>query len=123
VIPLGFVCDIATYMVASDILVSKAGPGTIAEAAAVGLPVLMTSFLPGQEEGNVDFVVNQGFGDFQDDKNSEAVASKVCHWLQDSKRLNDMSCKAHKASSPRAAEDIVRVIGQSVVRWKELNEG
>ena len=122
VVPLGFVSNIAQYMVASDILVTKAGPGTIAEAAAVGLPVLLTSFLPGQEEGNVDFVVNKGFGSFQEDKNSEAVASIVCNWLQDPNKLNDMSFRAHQAGSPRAAEDIARVIGESVVRWKELND-
>lgn len=45
--PLGFVNNMADYMVAADILVSKAGPGTIAEAACVGLPILLTSFLPG----------------------------------------------------------------------------
>jgi len=32
----------AEYMVAADVLVSKAGPGTIAEAAAVGLPVMLS---------------------------------------------------------------------------------
>merc|ERR1711862_425822 len=62
VIPLGFVNQMAKYMVASDVLVTKAGPGTIAEAASVGLPVMLTSFLPGQEEGNVDFVINKQFG-------------------------------------------------------------
>lgn len=46
--PLGFVNNMAEYMVAADVLVTKAGPGTIAEAAAVGLPVLLTSFLPGE---------------------------------------------------------------------------
>jgi 1,2-diacylglycerol 3-beta-galactosyltransferase len=42
VIGLGFVDNMAEFMVAADVLVSKAGPGTIAEAAAVGLPVMMT---------------------------------------------------------------------------------
>lgn len=54
VVPLGFVRNMAEYMVAADILVTKAGPGTIAEAAAVGLPIMVTSHLPGQEAGNVD---------------------------------------------------------------------
>jgi len=67
VVPLGFVKNMAEYMVAADILVSKAGPGTIAEAAAVGLPVMVTSHLPGQEAGNVDIVLNGGFGDFCED--------------------------------------------------------
>ena len=57
VIGLGFVNNMAEYMVAADILITKACPGTIVEAASIGLPVLLTSYLPGQEEGNVDFVV------------------------------------------------------------------
>ena len=42
VIGLGFTSNMPEYMVAADILVTKAGPGTIAEAASVGLPVLLT---------------------------------------------------------------------------------
>ena len=45
VLGLGFVTNMADYMVASDLLVSKAGPGTIAEAAAVGLPVMITRYV------------------------------------------------------------------------------
>ena len=40
-------------MKASDVLVTKAGPGTIAEASICGLPCLMFSYLPGQEAGNI----------------------------------------------------------------------
>lgn len=42
VVGLGFVSQMADYMVAADVLVTKAGPGTIAEAASVGLPVMLT---------------------------------------------------------------------------------
>jgi 1,2-diacylglycerol 3-beta-galactosyltransferase len=45
VVGLGFVTRMAEYMVAADILVSKAGPGSIAEAAAVGLPVMLTRYV------------------------------------------------------------------------------
>ena len=45
VMPLGFLTNIPEYMVAADVLVSKAGPGTIAEAASVGLPVMMTRWV------------------------------------------------------------------------------
>ena len=43
---------------------TKAGPGTIAEAAIKGLPVMLSTYLPGQEAGNVDFVKEAGFGDY-----------------------------------------------------------
>ena len=45
VVGLGFINRMAEYMVAADVLVSKAGPGSIAEAAAVGLPVMLTRWV------------------------------------------------------------------------------
>ncbi|CAM9931802.1 unnamed protein product, partial [Laminaria digitata] len=53
---LGFVANMDEWMTASDLLVTKAsnlstlwaGPGTIAEACTRGLPVIISSFLPGQ---------------------------------------------------------------------------
>merc|ERR1712038_142601 len=120
--PMGFVSRMAEYMVAADILITKAGPGTIAEAAALGLPTLLTSFLPGQEEGNVDFVVEKKFGRYVSDGNPMEVSEVACEWLEDLQLLRQMSDCAMDAGCPHAAEEIVRCIGESVVRWKELNE-
>lgn len=41
----GFVNNMDEYMKASDVLVTKAGPGTIAEASICGLPCMMFSYL------------------------------------------------------------------------------
>jgi 1,2-diacylglycerol 3-beta-galactosyltransferase len=41
----GFVTNMDEYMKASDLLVTKAGPGTIAEASICGLPCMMFSYL------------------------------------------------------------------------------
>ena len=53
-------------MIAADLIVSKAGPGSIAEAAACALPVLLYDFLPGQEEANVDYVRNHKMGGYEE---------------------------------------------------------
>jgi 1,2-diacylglycerol 3-beta-galactosyltransferase len=58
----GFVSNMAEWMRAADIVVTKAGPGTIAEAQCAGTPLLLTSYVPGQERGNVDFVTSTGTG-------------------------------------------------------------
>ena len=120
--PLGFVTNMAEYMVGADLLISKAGPGTIAEAAALGLPVLLTSYLPGQEEGNLDFVLKNEFGAYVADSDPDGVARQCSSWLRDEEKLAEMSKKASKAGVPNAAEDIARYIGQSVIRWKVHNE-
>lgn len=61
---LGFVDDMPELMRAADLLVTKAGPGAIAEAAASGLPLILTGYLPGQETPNVRFVTAAGAGVF-----------------------------------------------------------
>jgi UDP-N-acetylglucosamine:LPS N-acetylglucosamine transferase len=57
IVPLGFVENIADLMVASDLLLTKPGGVTLAEAFSSRLPVLAFDPLPGQEEGNARFAV------------------------------------------------------------------
>lgn len=111
VVGLGFVTNMAEYMVAADVLVTKAGPGTIAEAAAVGLPVMLTSFLPGQEAGNVNVVLDGGFGDHCEDP--DGIADEVSCWLQDEQLMRVMSQQAREVGHPHAASDIVLEIGRA----------
>lgn len=59
---LGFTDKIPEYFRAVDLLVTKAGPGTLAEANAAHLPVVVYDYVPGQERGNVDFVRHNGLG-------------------------------------------------------------
>ena len=46
----GFADNMPELMCASDLLVTKAGPGTLAEAFIAGLPVIISGYIPGQEE-------------------------------------------------------------------------
>jgi 1,2-diacylglycerol 3-beta-galactosyltransferase len=59
---LGFTNKIPEYFRAVDLLVTKAGPGTLAEANAAQLPVVVYDYVPGQERGNVNFVRDNGLG-------------------------------------------------------------
>jgi 1,2-diacylglycerol 3-beta-galactosyltransferase len=58
----GFVDNMADWLRCADVVVGKAGPGTIAEAACCATPLLLTSYVPGQEQGNAEFVVSAGAG-------------------------------------------------------------
>lgn len=44
----GFVTNMAEWMTASDTIITKAGPGTIAEALICGLPIILNGFIPCQ---------------------------------------------------------------------------
>jgi len=56
----GFVHNMHEWMRAADLLVTKAGPSTISEALVLGLPMVLSGALPGQERPNVDYVVQAG---------------------------------------------------------------
>jgi 1,2-diacylglycerol 3-beta-galactosyltransferase len=58
----GFVQNMPEMMHASDVIVTKAGPGTICEALACNLPIILSGYVPGQEEGNVTYVVENHVG-------------------------------------------------------------
>ena len=62
-----------------DILVTKAGPGTISEAFIAGLPMILYSRLPGQEDGNVGYVVDNGAGVWA--PRPDAVVAALRNWL------------------------------------------
>ncbi len=58
----GFTRDMADFMRAADIIVTKAGPGTITEALNANLPIIMYAKIAGQEDGNVAYVEAEGAG-------------------------------------------------------------
>ena len=106
---LGFVDNMDEWMAASDCIVTKAGPGTIAEAATRGLPCLLSSHLPGQEAGNVKFVVENGFGAFV--KKPAKIGATIAKWFSDLNLREKLSSKALEAARPSATLDIARDIG------------
>jgi 1,2-diacylglycerol 3-beta-galactosyltransferase len=77
----GFVSDMPRVMGASDILVTKAGPATISEACIAGLPCIIYDAIPGQETGNVEYVVSADVGLFTPSPRETAQA--VEGWLSE----------------------------------------
>jgi 1,2-diacylglycerol 3-beta-galactosyltransferase len=58
-IVLGWVDNVEDYMYAADVVVSKPGPSTIHEVAAVGRPLVLTPAVGRQELGNAVYAVDQ----------------------------------------------------------------
>ena len=100
----GFVKRMSDYMEVADVMVTKAGPGTIAEATIRGLPTMLSSFLPGQEYANIPFVINGGFGEYS--PKPEVIAKTVRSWIQNPEKLEQLSSAARKAAAPQATQEI-----------------
>lgn len=100
----GFVDHMPQLMAASDVLVTKAGPSTIVEGLTTGLPIILMGFIPGQEEGNVSFVVDNGAGLLA--PTPEAIVEGLRALLQGDGRLVEMKARARALAMPGAAARI-----------------
>jgi 1,2-diacylglycerol 3-beta-galactosyltransferase len=113
---LGFVDYMPELMRACDVVVTKAGPGAIAEALATGLPLVITGFLPGQETPNVDFVVDSGIGAFA--PKEEDLRDEIRVLAEGGPTWREMSRRAEELAYPYASSDIARECLMLASRYK-----
>lgn len=106
--------DMPRIMAGSDILVTKAGPSTICEACIAGLPMILYDAIPGQEEGNVDFVVDNDIGVFAPDPRQ--LTQVVSQWLAEG--AESMANRAERART-MARPDAVWQIAEEI--WDYAN--
>lgn len=104
----GFVQDMPDFMQAADILITKAGPGTITEAINASLPMLLYSRLPGQEDGNVSYVVSRGAGFWT--PTDESLTQALQNWLENPESYQQAVQACHRIARPTAAMDIAKII-------------
>jgi 1,2-diacylglycerol 3-beta-galactosyltransferase len=104
----GFLRDMPDFMQAADVLVSKAGPGTISEALNAGLPIILYSRLPGQEDGNVSYIVSEGAGVWAPNPNQ--IVSALREWINypEKRRLASAACR--RLARPQAARQIAHIL-------------
>ena len=108
----GFVRTMPEFMQASNVLVTKAGPGTISEACISGLPIILYSKMPGQEDGNVDFVVNEGAGVWAPEP--EHVVATLQSWLAAPELRWQAAANCRRIARPQAARDIAAALAERV---------
>ena len=110
---LGFRNDIPALMRASDLLVTKAGPGTLAEASVAEVPVVVYDFVPGQERGNLDYVRTNGIGVVA--LSTAEVVSSVSRIVQNQERLSAMRARQGDIAPRGSARRIAELIAQTAI--------
>lgn len=109
----GFVSNLADWLRCADLVVTKAGPGMIAEAACCGTPMLLTSHLPGQERGNIEFAVAAGAA--RPARGARDLVRETGRLHRDPEALKAMragcAALARRAAATETAELIARLAG------------
>jgi UDP-N-acetylglucosamine:LPS N-acetylglucosamine transferase len=103
---VGFVDNVADLMRASDLLVTKAGGVTLAEAFSCAVAVVVHDVLPGQEAGNLQHVLRQDAVCFAPDPSS--LARIVQDLFHDPRRRAAVAERGARLARPLASQLIVR---------------
>jgi 1,2-diacylglycerol 3-beta-galactosyltransferase len=110
----GYVRNMPHMMAAADVIVTKAGPATITEAAIAGLPMILSDAIPGQEEGNVIYVIGNNAGTYAPDPRQ--VADTLESWLKEGPEgLTKRAENARRIANPNAVWEIA----DEVWKWAQ----
>ena len=105
----GFTREMPDFMRAADIIVTKAGPGTIAEALNASLPIILYSKIAGQEDGNVAFVESEGAGIWA--PKPELVVQALRRWISRPEEIRQIIEAARRAARPEASRRVAQILG------------
>ena len=116
----GFVREMPDFMRAANVLITKAGPGTITEALNAGLPMILYSHLPGQESGNIPFVVSEGAGVWA--PRSDQIVNALHSWLDNPDQYEQAVNACKKAARPGAAREIAHILVETLEKHRTTKE-
>jgi 1,2-diacylglycerol 3-beta-galactosyltransferase len=102
-----WVDNMPQLMKASDFVVSKAGGLIVSEALASGLPMIISEALPGQETGNMHYVVENHAGAWAPGP-AEVLATAISWLRDDHAQLRVFQSNAQDLGKPRAAYHIAK---------------
>lgn len=113
---LGFTTQIDELMAVADLVISKPGGLTTSETLARGAGMVIVNPVPGQEERNSDYLLENGAA--IKINHLPTLALKVTDVLRDPKRLAQLKSNARRISRPRAAFEVAGRSLDLLARWR-----
>ncbi len=101
--------NVPQWMMASDVLVTKAGGLIVSEGLAACLPILLIDYLPGQEEGNVRYLLSHQAGALV--QNVGEFRAIMTFWIQEEgNKLNQVARSSAALGHPEAALTVAKAM-------------
>lgn len=119
VLILGYTDNISELMDASDIIITKPGGMTVSEALAKGLPMVIISPIPGQEERNADFLISNGVALKTTD--TDTFKRALGELINNPDKLNSMKKKCSDLIDAKGGQEIMRLMENLILEY-ELNQ-
>jgi processive 1,2-diacylglycerol beta-glucosyltransferase len=101
----GFTNKVQELMACADLVITKPGGLTTSECLSLGLPMIVNSPIPGQEERNSDYLLEQGVALKAID--AVTLEYRIQLLLNEPERLKQMRAKALVLGRPHAAKAVL----------------
>jgi UDP-N-acetylglucosamine:LPS N-acetylglucosamine transferase len=117
--PTGFTSRVAELMAAADLLITKPGPGSLAEAFHQGIPVIVVEnvFTVPQERANARWIREKGLGVVVG--HTREIAPLAAELLREPARLAAMRERLQAMPENRAVDEALEVISAELERARE----
>lgn len=114
-----YVENLAHFILASDLVVSKPGGLICTESLAGGVPMIWVNSLPGQEAGNASYLIGRGCGSWA---TTPEEMQRVLDGLlrENAHKLKIFKANARKAGYPDSSELIARSVWSQMKRTRKL---
>lgn len=110
--PQGFTDKVEQLMACADLVITKPGGLTSSECLAMGLPMIIHAPIPGQEEHNADFLLEQGVALKAIDE--LGLVYRIKQLLNNPQQLLLMKQKAQQLGKPLAAQQVLDIVNQQL---------
>jgi processive 1,2-diacylglycerol beta-glucosyltransferase len=106
--PQGYTRHVEHLMACCDLAITKPGGLTTSECLAMGLPMIVNAPIPGQEERNADYLLEQGAAWKAID--AVALAWRIGELRKRPEQLAAMAARARAIGRPHAARDVIDTV-------------
>lgn len=117
----GYVDNVYRMMDAADCIITKPGGITSSEALAKGLPMIMVNPIPGHEQRNAEFMLNNGLALYA--TKSFPVDEAVFSLFRHPERVEDLRHTIEIYGKKRAAQNLCEFLIEKVSRRYQLTDG
>ena len=111
-IPIGFTDKVAELMACADLVVTKPGGLSTSECLVTGRPMLLINPIPGQEERNATYLLQEGAAFRADDE--ATLVYRLRTLVGDEDRLAAMQRQCLQLARPAAAHDILQQVALAI---------
>lgn len=105
---IGYTTEINKLMEEHQILITKPGGLTVTEAIIKNIPIVVPFFIPGQEQENLEFIIEEEIGVFAEDVNG--IVKEVSKFYKNPRKIKYMAENMKEISKNFSVEKTINLI-------------